>query len=93
MINDEDEFLQGLDRFNVLQSRARAKVVVLLSEELVRHLSSDLDVLRESGLLKDYATLFCNAQDHVDVPRPDHDETRPVGVRFHLDQADSGSPG
>lgn len=83
MIRDEDEFLQGLHRFNVLQSRARAKVIVFLSEELVQHLSEDLDVLEESRLLKAYATLFCNAQEHVIIPQPGDDEDIPLGVRYH----------
>jgi superfamily I DNA and/or RNA helicase len=51
-IGDEDEFLLSLNRFNVMASRARAKLVVLVSQELVDHLSSDMDVLRGSALLK-----------------------------------------
>jgi DNA replication ATP-dependent helicase Dna2 len=55
----EDEFLHNLNRFNVLASRARAKLIVLVSQEVVDHLSSDLEVLRDSRLLKVYAQSFC----------------------------------
>ena len=59
-IADEDEFLMSLNRFNVIASRARAKLIVLVSQEIVGHLAHDIDVLRESRLLKLYADSFCN---------------------------------
>jgi hypothetical protein len=55
----EAEFLQGLNRFNVMASRARAKLVVFMAEELVQHLAGDIDVLRDSKLLKAFAETFC----------------------------------
>jgi DNA replication ATP-dependent helicase Dna2 len=58
-IADEDEFLQSLNRFNVMASRARAKVVVLVSEELIQHLPNDIEVLRASRLLKTFAETRC----------------------------------
>ncbi len=58
-IQSEDEFLLSLNRFNVTASRARAKLIVFVSREIVDHLSSDLDVLRESRLLKSYVESFC----------------------------------
>jgi hypothetical protein len=58
-IFDEDAFLLSLNRFNVLASRARAKLVVLVSQEVVDHLSGDLATLRESRLLKLYVNSFC----------------------------------
>lgn len=59
-INDEDEFLMSLNRFNVMSSRARAKLIVFVSQEVVSHLSRDIDVLRESRLLKVFAESYCN---------------------------------
>jgi hypothetical protein len=58
-IEDEDEFLMSLNRFNVTSSRARAKLIVLVSREVVDHLSGDLEILRESRLLKNYVDSFC----------------------------------
>jgi superfamily I DNA and/or RNA helicase len=60
-IFDEDDFLLSLNRFNVLASRARAKLIVLVSQEVVDHLSGDLDTLRGSSLLKVYVNSFCQA--------------------------------
>jgi superfamily I DNA and/or RNA helicase len=60
-IRDEDEFLMSLNRFNVMASRARAKLIVLVTQEVVDHLAGDLDVLRESRLVKSYVESFCKA--------------------------------
>lgn len=82
LIDDEDEFLQGKNRFNVLQSRARAKVIVLVSEELIQHLSSDVEILEESALLKEFAMVFCNESERYDIQVPGG-ESRSVTVRYH----------
>ena len=59
LIRAEDEFLYSLNRFNVMASRARAKLIVLTTRSLVDHLSDDADVLNESRLLKSFAEGFC----------------------------------
>ncbi len=59
MIRDEDEFLMSLNRFNVMASRARAKLVVLVSQEVVDYLTNDAEVLWESRLLKTFVESFC----------------------------------
>lgn len=60
MIGNEEEFIMNLNRFNVMISRARAKVIVLLSEELSYYLASDIDVLNESKLLSKFANTYCD---------------------------------
>ncbi|BDV41537.1 hypothetical protein GURASL_04600 [Geotalea uraniireducens] len=59
-IAEEDEFLMSLNRFNVVASRARAKLITLVTQEVVNHLSDELDTLRQSRLLKAYVESFCN---------------------------------
>ena len=59
-IKNEDEFLMSLNRFNVMTSRARAKLITLVTQEVVNHLSGELDILRQSRLLKVYVESFCN---------------------------------
>lgn len=61
LIRSEDEFLYSLNRFNVMASRARAKLIVLMTRSLVDHLADDGDVLEESRLLKYFAESFCIA--------------------------------
>lgn len=64
-IQDEDEFLMSLNRFNVMASRARAKLILLVSRQVVDHLANEVDVLRESRLLKVFAENFCNQSTSV----------------------------
>ncbi len=59
-IEDEEEFLMSLNRFNVMASRARAKLIVLVSRAVVDHLAREVEVLRESRLLKMFVETFCN---------------------------------
>lgn len=59
LIRSEDEFLYNLRRFNVLASRARAKLILLASQSLIDHLSNDAQVLEESRLLKRFVESYC----------------------------------
>ena len=66
-IAEEEEFLMSLNRFNVMASRARAKLVVLVSREVVDHLAGEIEVLRESRLLKVFVETFCNQSRPADL--------------------------
>jgi DNA replication ATP-dependent helicase Dna2 len=67
IISTEDEFLYSLNRFNVLTSRARTKLVVFISRSLLDHLSNDADVLKESRLLKQFAESYCVNRQHIQL--------------------------
>lgn len=67
-IADEDEFLLSLNRFNVMASRPRAKLVVLASQEVINHLPGDIDVMRGSRLLKYFAETFLGDRTDIDLP-------------------------
>ena len=60
LVRSEEEFLFNLRRFNVMASRAKSKLIVLVTRSLLDYLARDLDVLKESRLLKVYADYFCN---------------------------------
>jgi len=85
LVGDEEEFLLRMERFNVMVSRARAKVIVLVSEAVVRHLAEDLSVLRGSQLLKGFVEGWCDAAETVYLARMEGGTTVPVpGVlRWH----------
>ena len=61
-IGNEEEFLLSLNRFNVMASRARAKLIVLVSDEVSMHLARDPEVIRGSALLKRLVSTYC---DHI----------------------------
>jgi hypothetical protein len=67
-IGSEEEFLLSLNRFNVMASRTRAKLIVLISRQVVDHLASDIDVLRQSALLKCFVEIFCSHSQAIALP-------------------------
>lgn len=84
-IADEDEFLYGLRRFNVMASRGRAKVIVLATQEVAMHMPTEVEVMRDSGLLKSYLGRFCGQQTTMTLPwlRNGVVETQPGFHRWH----------
>ena len=81
-IAEEEEFLMSLNRFNVIASRARAKLVLLVSQEVISHLARDTDVLRESRLLKQYVEMFCDNSRPMTLGHRDGTTARPVPGTF-----------
>ncbi|MFE4948653.1 DEAD/DEAH box helicase [Leifsonia sp. NPDC056665] len=65
-VAEEEEFLHNLNRFNVLATRPRAKLIVIASRELIAHLSSDLETIRSSEMLKDFVDVFCAYEQPVE---------------------------
>ncbi|MCY4481281.1 MAG: ATP-binding protein [Spirochaetaceae bacterium] len=84
-VAEEEEFLMSLNRFNVIASRARAKLVVLVSQEVISHLAHDTGVLRESRLLKQYTEMFCGNSQPMNLGHVDGTTTRlvPGTFRWH----------
>lgn len=67
-IEDEEDFLLSLNRFNVMASRARVKLVVLVTQEVVSHLANEIDTLKASRLLKVYVESFCGDRRPTTLP-------------------------
>lgn len=84
-IRDEEEFLLSLNRFNVMASRARAKLITLVSRDVVDHLSNDIEIVRASRLLKLYVDSFCNRGRAVTLAYQVDGQQLPVegDLRFH----------
>jgi len=59
-ISAEEEFIYDLNRFNVLTSRAKHKVVVICSKALLSFIPSDRNVMGYAEKLHFYAFQFCN---------------------------------
>lgn len=75
LIRAEDEFLYSHRRFNVLASRARAKLIVLAAQSLTDHLPNDAEVLEESHLIKRFTETFCQFSGPLDLPHLTEDGT------------------
>lgn len=82
LIADEEEFLLQLERTNVAISRARAKCILVISDDLAYHLPSDRQTIMTSRGVKSYVSEFCRQSLSIDVPmqgaRP-----RQILLRWH----------
>lgn len=76
-IKDEEEFLLSLNRFNVMASRPRAKLIVLASQEVINHLPGDIDVIRSSKMLKYFAETYCSTRESIELPFQENGKTVP----------------
>lgn len=79
-VAEEEEFLHNLNRFNVLATRPRAKLIVIASQELIAHLSSDLETIRSSEMLKDFVDVFCAQEAPARFVYDADGATKPVTV-------------
>lgn len=71
VIEAEEEFLLGLNRTNVAISRARAKAIVFVSDDLSYHLPDDADVVRTARAIKGFVHQYCHHTQRFDVPTGD----------------------
>jgi DNA replication ATP-dependent helicase Dna2 len=77
----EAEFLLDPNRFNVSITRARSKLVVLVSEEVLDALPADEAVLSGSMAIKGYRAHCRDGVREVRLPGPDGE---PVALRLHV---------
>jgi hypothetical protein len=82
LIADEEEFLLQLERTNVAISRARAKCILIISDDLAYHLPSDRQTLLTSRAVKSYVSDFCRQTTSIDVPVAG-ETARGVVLRWH----------
>ncbi len=74
----EAEFLLDPNRFNVSITRPRAKLVVLMSDAVLRALPRDEEVMTGSMAIKGYAAHCSDAVRDVVLPGPDGEPVRAV---------------
>lgn len=65
VIELEEEFLLGLNRTNVAISRARAKVIVFVSDDLSYHLPDDAEIVRTARAVKGFVHQYCHEQQTI----------------------------
>ena len=58
----EEEFIYDLTRFNVLTSRAKAKVILVCSYNYLNYLPQNQDFMENSFKIRNYVFNYCNKQ-------------------------------
>ena len=81
LISAEESFLLQLERTNVAISRARAKFILVISEDLAYHLPSDRETILTSKAVKTYVSDFCREVAQVQVPSAHGD--RQLTIRWY----------
>jgi hypothetical protein len=82
LIADEESFLLQLERTNVAISRARAKCVLIISDDLVYHLPSDRETILTSKAVKCFVSDVCQQSQAFSIPLP-NGSARPILLRWH----------
>lgn len=82
LIANEEEFLLQLERTNVAISRARAKCILVISDNLAYHLPSDRKTLATSKAVKSYVSDFCRQTHRITIPTVTG-PNRPIVLRWH----------
>jgi hypothetical protein len=66
-LSAEESFIYGLNRFNVLTSRAKQKLLLLCSRNFLSHIPADRELLGNAALIRRYALNFCDQAEGVEV--------------------------
>jgi len=82
LIADEEGFLLQLERTNVAISRARAKCVLVISDDLAFHLPSDRETIQTSKAVKSYVSDCCRQTLAVPIPVA-NGGSRQILLRWH----------
>src|SRR6056297_586367 len=67
----EEEFIYDVNRFNVLTSRAKKKLIVVCSENFLEYMPEDREILQFSGKMRKYCYDFCNREEPIVFQNPE----------------------
>ena len=81
LIAGDEKFHMQIERANVAVSRAMAKCIVLMSEELAGHVPTDRDATMNARTLKCVAAEWCKEKVEVDVRSQAHGSRR-IAIRW-----------
>ncbi len=63
----EDEFIYNLNRFNVLTSRAKSKIIVIWSQELLDYIPNDREIMDQAAQMRKYALEYCDCEKNLQI--------------------------
>ena len=66
----EEAFIYDLNRFNVLTSRARQKMVLLCSRAFLDYVPNEREVFAHAARVRDFAYGFCDRDERFQVTDP-----------------------
>lgn len=80
-ISAEEEFIFDLNRFNVLTSRAKHKIIFVSSTEFLRYIPEDRKVLEHASKVYLFVEEFCNKKIKLTL-KNEHNKNEQIEFRF-----------
>jgi hypothetical protein len=77
----EAEFIYDLNRFNVLTSRAKSKIIFIANMNFLNYIPEKLVIMEEAALIREYTSDFCNKQAII-FPKNEVGLIEPVYIRW-----------
>ncbi len=59
-ISAESEFIYDLNRFNVLTSRAKSKIILIASKRFLKFIPNNREIMKEAAQIRRFAYEYCN---------------------------------
>ncbi len=66
-LDAESEFIYNLNRFNVLTSRAKYKLILVMSKKFLGFIPNDRTIMTQAAHIRKYAFSFCNEEMFIDI--------------------------
>ncbi|MBY9003293.1 MAG: ATP-binding protein [Candidatus Lokiarchaeota archaeon] len=66
-LDAESEFIYNLNRFNVLTSRAKYKLILVMSKKFLGFIPNDRTIMTQAAHIRKYAYTFCNEEMLIDI--------------------------
>jgi len=70
----EEDFIYNLNRFNVLSSRARAKFILISSQNYLTYIPNDQEAMQSASKIRRFALNYCSSEESFKVIDDKSDE-------------------
>jgi AAA domain-containing protein len=64
-LSAEEEFIYDLNRFNVLTSRAKSKIIFVCSQSYLDFIPNDPKIMKSAEKIRMYSLEYCNRMEHI----------------------------
>ncbi len=85
-ISDEADFIFNINRFNVLTSRAKHKLIFIASKEILNYIPDDRKIIESSSKFGLYVNKFCNKRLNLKIINEEDEKKKSQKIKFRFKQ-------
>ena len=85
-ISDEVDFIFNINRFNVLTSRAKHKLIFIASKEILNYIPDDRKIIESSSKFNLYVNKFCNKRFNLTIKDEEDKKKKSQKIKFRFKQ-------